>query len=158
MSAALHSLQVIQRQTNGTFSRTWTEYKHGFGDLFGDFWIGNDNLHLLTKTPKILRVELEGWDGRSASVQYSEFQVANEDQKYKLLVQGFSGDIHDGMRSHNGKLFSTFDQDNDEFGGNCAKNHKGGWWFTACSQADLNGLKYWWYFPRPLIKSRMMIR
>ncbi|XP_033729957.1 fibrinogen alpha chain-like [Pecten maximus] len=33
---------VIQRRLNGVvdFHRTWNEYKKGFGDLYGNFWIG----------------------------------------------------------------------------------------------------------------------
>ena len=37
--------------------------------------------------------------------------------------------------------FSTFDQDNDiQDSRNCARAHKGGWWFKECNRAFLNGL------------------
>ncbi len=29
-------------------SRSWTEYKDGFGDMDAEFWLGNDNLHYIT--------------------------------------------------------------------------------------------------------------
>lgn len=32
--------------------------------------------------------------------------------------------------SHQGMRFSTFDQDNDRYERNCAKEDKAGWWFN----------------------------
>ncbi|XP_033755701.1 angiopoietin-related protein 7-like [Pecten maximus] len=170
---------VIQRRTSGDvdFYRKWTDYKNGFGDLLGSFWIGNDNLHLLTTIPMILRVELEAWDGTRGYAQYSEFQVANEDQNYRLFVQGFSGNVsHDAMDYHSGQAFSTYDRDNDQRSDNCAMDVLGGWWYNGCYHTNLNGGYFtfnghenskamdWWYFPSarhqaiPLKRTRMMIR
>ncbi|XP_033757660.1 angiopoietin-related protein 7-like [Pecten maximus] len=170
---------VIQRRTSRDvdFYRNWASYKVGFGDLLGNFWIGNDNLHVLTSTPRILRVELEGWDGTKGYAEYSTFQVANEDQNYRLSVQGFSGNIsYDALAYHNGYQFTTYDRDNDIRGENCAELYRGGWWYKRCYDANLNGLypidngntelesMTWWYFPdtnravSPLKKSKMMIR
>ncbi|XP_033749323.1 ficolin-3-like [Pecten maximus] len=168
---------VIQRRTSKDvdFYRNWTEYKNGFGDLLGNFWIGNDNLHLLTTTPRILRVELEAWDGTRGYAQYSTFQVAGEDQNYKLLVQGFSGNVSfDAMGVHNGHAFTTYDRDNDNNNMNCAKLWLSGWWYVSCYTSHLNG-RYaiydgnqaigamtWRGFPElyhiPLKKTKMIIR
>ena len=30
------------------FFRGWEEYKYGFGNLTGEYWIGNENLYFLT--------------------------------------------------------------------------------------------------------------
>ncbi|RUS91849.1 hypothetical protein EGW08_000420, partial [Elysia chlorotica] len=41
---------VIQRRTKGDvfFNRDWESHKNGFGQVDGDFWLGNDAVHILT--------------------------------------------------------------------------------------------------------------
>ena len=72
-----------------SFYRDWADYKSGFGDLRGEFWYGNDKLHLLTTSGNYkLRIELvDGPDSRV--VQYDSFRIGNESDKYKLDVGGF---------------------------------------------------------------------
>ena len=61
---------------NENFNRTWDEYKHGFGDNDKGFWLGNDQIHSLTKSGNMkLRVELEAWDGRTAFAEYDTFRL-----------------------------------------------------------------------------------
>ncbi|XP_069103629.1 angiopoietin-related protein 7-like [Argopecten irradians] len=169
---------VIQRRTKGDvdFYRPWSDYKNGFGDLHGDFWLGNDNLHLLTNTPKNLRVELEALTGETGYAEYSNFQVAGESENYKLLVNGFSGNVsYDAMGFSNLRQFSTLDRDNDRRSNrNCAMDLKSGWWHNTCIRAHLNGIfrksvfdnevMRWSNFPdpneanQPLKTTKMMIR
>ncbi|XP_060062792.1 fibroleukin-like [Ylistrum balloti] len=153
---------VIQRRISSDvdFYRTWTEYKNGFGNLNGNFWIGNDILNLLTPVPRILRVELTAYNGTTANVQYSQFQVANEDQNYRIFVTGFSGTLYDAMENDNGFDFTTFDRDNDIDDENCGVLRQSGWWHKKCTRANLNGgypsdtratkkVAYWVNFPDP---------
>ncbi|XP_069138928.1 ryncolin-1-like [Argopecten irradians] len=168
---------VIQRRTSGDddFYRDWDDYKNGFGDLLGNFWIGNDKLHLLTRSMNILRVELETWDGLKGYAQYSTFKVADERYNYKLTVTGFTGNVtYDAMDFHNGYDFTTRDRDHDVRGDvNCATRNYGGWWYRDCHTCNLNGLykkdngandakaMVWNAFPSrftPLKKSKMMIQ
>ncbi|XP_069102186.1 angiopoietin-related protein 7-like [Argopecten irradians] len=170
---------VIQRRTspNVNFYRHWANYKNGFGNLHGNFWLGNDNIHLLTSNPMVLRVVLEGWDGTKGYAQYSSFQIANEAQNYRLSVSGFSGTIStNALGSHDGYDFTTRDRDNDVNNHeNCASTYRGAWWYYDCLYSNLNGIyavdvgdtdvtsMFWRDFPRsdvgaPLKKCTMMIR
>ncbi|XP_021349625.1 fibrinogen-like protein A [Mizuhopecten yessoensis] len=123
------------------FYRNWNEYKTGFGDLNGNFWLGNDNIHsLVAFSPYKLRIDLEAWDGTVGIAVYSVFQIASEADNYRLLVDGFSGDIRDGMEYVNGSMFSTKDRDNDDNANiDCALYRHGAWWYRACSHSNLNG-------------------
>jgi ficolin len=45
------------------------------------------------------------------------------------------------MAEHNGEKFSTKDNDNDSHKDeHCAILFKGGWWYSGCHHANLNGL------------------
>lgn len=52
---------VIQRRKSGlvSFYRDWKQYKQGFGSIRGDFWLGNEHIHRLSRRPTRLRVEME---------------------------------------------------------------------------------------------------
>ncbi|KAM7421869.1 hypothetical protein PAMA_010095 [Pampus argenteus] len=138
---------VFQRRFNGSvdFQKSWMEYKTGFGDVFGEHWLGNEVLYLLTsKGQYSLRVELRDWEGNPAHSQYDRFTLANEKQQYRLYVRGYSGTAgrQSSLASH-GTGFSTRDQDNDNCEHcKCALMLTGGWWFDACGFSNLNGIYY----------------
>ncbi|CAC5374032.1 Fibrinogen-like protein A,Ryncolin-4,Angiopoietin-related protein 7,Angiopoietin-related protein 1,Ficolin-3,Ficolin-1-B,Techylectin-5A,Ficolin-2,Ryncolin-1,Tenascin-R,Fibrinogen-like protein 1,Angiopoietin-1,Fibrinogen C domain-containing protein 1-A,Tenascin-N,Ryncolin-3,Tenascin,Fibroleukin,Fibrinogen C domain-containing protein 1,Fibrinogen gamma chain,Ryncolin-2,Fibrinogen beta chain,Angiopoietin-related protein 6,Techylectin-5B,Angiopoietin-related protein 2,Angiopoietin-2,Ficolin-1-A,Fibrinogen gamm len=133
---------VLQRRQDKTnFYRTWAEYKKGFGNVEKSFWLGNDNIHILTKSGRYeLRIDLSDWTGKKWYAIYKTFSVGNEATKYKLNVGGYSGNANDGMAFHNGMKFSTKDQDNDKKSRDCAKLAKGGWWYADCHDVNLNGV------------------
>ena len=72
--------KVIQRrgdfgEPRDDFNRNWTDYKLGFGDHNKEFWLGNEQIHKLTKSGDMkLKVELEAWDGRTAWAEYDTFR------------------------------------------------------------------------------------
>ena len=85
---------VFQRRIDGSveFYLGWDDYKKGFGDLNGEFWLGLDKIHRLSKSGQnVLRVELEDFENESRHANYPTFAVANEKEKYKLTVGGYSG-------------------------------------------------------------------
>ena len=136
---------VINRRYNGKtdFNQNWAAYKNGFGEFDGEFWLGNEKIHTITKTGRWeARIEMRfNFIDRYAA--YSTFSVDSEDNNYKITVTGYSGDAGNTLGVyHNGRAFSTFDRDNDGNAGiNCALARKSGWWFqTGCEYCNLNGL------------------
>lgn len=43
------------------------------------------------------------------------------------------------MTYHQGRPWTTVDNDNDIALGNCALTHRGAWWYKNCHLANLNG-------------------
>ena len=132
---------VIQRRVSDTvFSKAWQEYKDGFGDLNGNFWLGNDIINTLTTRESMsLRIDMNVFN-ESSSVTYSNFSVENEAAKYRLTVSGYSGLAGDSLVTHNGMMFTTKDHDNDANELNCADRYHGGWWYHGgCVHSNLNG-------------------
>ena len=73
------------------FFLNWADYRQGFGDIYKDFWLGNDNLHLLTSQGVYeLRVDLWDFEGGSAFTEYASFNVDDEAAKYKLTLGAYS--------------------------------------------------------------------
>ncbi|ALC40378.1 maker623 [Drosophila busckii] len=82
---------VIQRRLDGSvsFDRNWEEYKNGFGDLRGNFWLGLEKLHLITKFhPHELYIQLEDFKNETRYARYSNFIIGNEAQAFELLSSG----------------------------------------------------------------------
>lgn len=136
---------VVQRRDNYTtqhnFSVSWEEYKNGFGDLHKDFWMGNELLYELSKSqPLILRIELYDFENNFAWAEYNIFKVGDEESKYSLIVDGYTGNASDSFSSHNGSAFSTFDNTNDQAPVccPCSLSYGGGWWFDRYEIYDLN--------------------
>ena len=91
---------VFQRRLDGSvdFFQGWESFKNGFGNLSGEFWLGNDNLHRLTASDDVmLRVDLEDFDGNITYAEYTTFQVANEADKYRIAIGGYNGTAGDSM-------------------------------------------------------------
>ena len=85
---------MIQKRLDGSvdFYRGWADYKRGFGNLNGEFWLGLDKMHQLTKAGRnIIRIELEDIKGKTAYADYDMFAVASERAKYQLSLGTYSG-------------------------------------------------------------------
>ncbi|XP_033728661.1 LOW QUALITY PROTEIN: ryncolin-1-like [Pecten maximus] len=123
---------VFQRRSNGSvdFYRTWNEYKNGFGNLNGEFWLGNQVLHFLSSQGGYeLRIDLEDYDQSKRFAVYKLFHVGSLDMNYKLTVRFYSGNAGDSLKFYNGRQFSTHDADHDTAKENCAFEYRGAWWY-----------------------------
>ncbi|EAU76683.2 AGAP004916-PA [Anopheles gambiae str. PEST] len=134
---------VIQHRFDGStnFYRNWKEYKNGFGNLDGEFWLGLDRIYQLTVSqPYELVVLLEDFDGNKTFARYDQFEIADENQMYMLSkIEGFSGPAGDSLGNAKGMKFSTLDSDNDIAKDSCAVTFTGAWWYNACHASNLNG-------------------
>ncbi|XP_032241908.1 ryncolin-2 isoform X2 [Nematostella vectensis] len=108
---------VIQRRVDGSvdFYRGWDEYKRGFGNKEGEFWLGLDNIHAMTSQRRYrVRFDLEDFGGNTRYAEYDDFRVGDEAAKYQLVSIGtYSGTAGDSLAYHRGGYFSTPDRDND---------------------------------------------
>ncbi|XP_070785045.1 angiopoietin-related protein 5-like isoform X2 [Enoplosus armatus] len=150
---------VFQRRSGGAvyFNRKWAAYKNGFGNLTQDHWLGLKKVFSLTKsgTKKwIMRVDLWDHDGGTAFAEYRDFTLGSGKAAFKLHVGKYRGNAGDAIRGaypgidQNGYGFSTTDRDNDGcspciFGDiaqrECSFSDGGGWWYSTCGSASLNG-------------------
>lgn len=145
---------VIQRRIDGSenFYRNWQWYKRGFGQLQREFWLGNENIYLLTSPefyPKgskaWITVQPRGSSGHWNSF-YSKFQVYSERFKYRLQVSSPSGSYASYLTSYSISqlYFSTYDRDNDGSSSyNCARSYNfAGWWFSGYGNSCSSGQAY----------------
>jgi len=142
---------LIQQNINGSnfFNRSWAEFKVGFNDSRGNYWLGNELLHQLTlKNPYKLRFDLQARNLTWYYAEYNTFVVFSEAFNYKMGVSGYSGNAGDAFSYTNNMMFTTYDRDNDPwtnsvYRNNCAVLNGGGFWYKACSHACVNGVLHY---------------
>uniref|UniRef100_A0A8C4E554 Tenascin R (restrictin, janusin) n=1 Tax=Dicentrarchus labrax TaxID=13489 RepID=A0A8C4E554_DICLA len=132
---------VFQRRQNGLtdFSRKWSDYRVGFGNLEDEFWLGLDNIQKIAAQGRYeLRIDMK--DGQeSVYANYDKFSIGDARNLYKLRIGEYNGTAGDSLSYHQGRPFSTKDRDNDIAVTNCALSYKGAWWYKNCHRANLNG-------------------
>ena len=160
---------LIQQHVDGSdfFNRSWAEYKVGFNDSSGNYWLGNDMLSQLTLNGRYkLRFDLQLHSNHSRYwAEYSSFVVLGEAYNYRMQVSGYSGNLGDALSYHNDMMFTTYDRDNDPWThsnpvhtNNCAVGYGNGFWHKTCVRCHINGARghFHWYSNR-LQTSRMWL-
>jgi len=153
-------IQQHEQKVSGSdfFNRSWAEFKVGFNDTRGNYWLGNDLLSQLTLNRRYkLRFDLQARNLTWYYAEYSSFFVFGESRHYELHVSGYSGNAGDALSYHNGMTFTTYDRDNDpwtnnRYNDNCAVWKGAGFWYNGCANCNVNTVRglandFRWYVP-----------
>ena len=137
---------IIHKRSDGStnFNNLWEDYKKGFGDPNGEYWLGNEMIHQLTKDREVfIMFKLWAFD-EYKEIRFKGFSIEDEANKYRLRTgeRNFgSPALTNDWLDLNGTYFTTPDKDHDTWaGGNCALNNKSAWWFKNCGPIDLNNV------------------
>ncbi|XP_058829144.1 ficolin-1-like [Topomyia yanbarensis] len=134
---------VIMQQSKGLvdFNRSWADYKNGFGDIGGDFWMGLEQIHqIVSKAKYELLIDMVDFDNDNWYARYSWFSIGGENEMYMLdHADNYSGSAGDSLSRHVEHKFTTFDVDNDPYNGNNAVHYGGGWWYHDDLDSHLTG-------------------
>ena len=84
---------VIQRRNASmgwvNFVRGWTDYKKGFGDLDGEFWIGLKSIYELTNQQSMaLRLSVWNENGNPINWDYQGFGISDQNCRYAITTVG----------------------------------------------------------------------
>jgi hypothetical protein len=95
---------VLHHRFDGSvdFDRIWKEYKWGFGDRYGEHWLGLEYISRLTHAFVMdLRVELATFGGESQFNVYRRFTVGDEAANYMINFAEHAGPGSDSLTTHN---------------------------------------------------------
>ncbi|XP_048742075.2 ryncolin-4-like [Ostrea edulis] len=152
---------VFQRRMDGSvnFTRTWREYKNGFGNLSTEFWLGiysescikiyitsntyHDKcslLHLFYNTHINTSPRVTSHYGVTQKSIGEKPNIPSLSYQIQEVTIVNDGDCFTAENTIHDMMFSTWDQDNDSADHNCAVRYKGGWWYNKCHACNPNGL------------------
>ncbi|XP_032879375.1 fibrinogen-like protein 1-like protein [Amblyraja radiata] len=140
-------LQNVTRGSSVFSQKKWVDYKTTFGNLEGNYWLGNEHMHAITKQQRF-EVKFIIQNGTQfVHVDYSSFNIDEEKNNYALRL-GYPlkySEYYDVLTEQDNMMFSTEDEDNDrDANNNCAKMQGAGWWFNKCSSAMFFGQRIKW--------------
>ena len=83
--------RVYNKQPSDYQSKTWDNYRNGFGESEPNFWLGNKYIHELTKTSQRLKIILYTDDFNVYEAIYEDFTVGDEASKFVINFGAYSG-------------------------------------------------------------------
>ena len=124
------------------FNLDWNAYKQGFGDVYKEFWLGNDLIHEITSSRPHYILVLGKNGGETFDSKHGSFFIDDESESYRIhFNETLLTETHSltGLSNQNinGMIFSTEDDDNDLYSGNCAGDY-GPFWHRACANTHPN--------------------
>ncbi|XP_058833865.1 microfibril-associated glycoprotein 4-like [Topomyia yanbarensis] len=138
---------VIQKRQDGSvdFNRTMAEYRNGFGNPRGEYWLGLENLYQLTRRNNYqLLVVMESYDNTPMYAIYNLFRVAGESSGYRLTISGLASGSSSGdaLSIYSNEVFVTYDTNLSY--SYCSRQWGSGFWHWGCStgenRSNLNGI------------------
>jgi len=146
---------VVQRrivdQTTAFKHSNWNQYVNPFGKNTGwtspVYWYGLENLHQKTKTGRWKVMLRYKYENGFRQLVYNDFKVDSRNRNYRVHVGYWAERLNvpyikgsSYFLYNNNARFSTWDNDNDDNSGECArkKGYGGGWWFNSCTNICLN--------------------
>jgi len=140
--------QNVDGSANNFFNRSWAEFKVGFGDASGNYWLGNELLSGLTVNGSyklkfdLQQLDTDGW----YFAEYYNFRVLNETDNYALEVYGYAGDAGDAFGYSDGAMFSTYDRNSDQYTTelNMAAYSGAGFWYNGIALCLVNADRGFW--------------
>ncbi|CAH1780697.1 unnamed protein product [Owenia fusiformis] len=131
------------------FNLDWDYYKHGFGNIWKEHFIGLENIVsvLLQKRYKA-RFDLTTWENETGYAEYQTFDFNDKKDKYRITIDSYSGTAGDSMKYSNHMRFTTKDSDNDNYVGNCALVFGEPHWYDTCGN-DVKGSIFGMYSKTP---------
>ena len=107
----------------------WSEYRAGFGDQAGGFWLGLDKIHRLTASrASELRVDLGNWNGKGLTAEFGD-----EQSLYVPTVGSYSGTAGDSGEPRQHEVDHYKDKDDEsKADSNWAVDYPGAWWCSHC--------------------------
>ncbi len=135
-------LTILRRtkSENTDFKKYEKEYLDGFGDLFGNFWLGLRTMHLLTKNKDCeMRVDLfDVNDTNVGHVSYDLFKVGDY-PGFELKLGAFTASnnsLTDSLGQFHDQPFTVSKDRLDTKTDTMCAHGRGGWWYrnSVCSQ------------------------
>ena len=73
------------------FNSPWLDYKDGFGELSGEFWLGLNKIYRLTSNGSYtLKIDLKSLGGEYKYALYSPFSVGDESSNFILTAKSYT--------------------------------------------------------------------
>ncbi|XP_033118742.1 fibrinogen C domain-containing protein 1-like [Anneissia japonica] len=133
---------VFQRRKDGSvdFNENWQNYACGFGNLSGEFWLGNKRIYeIMSSATYEFRIDMIDRDnGRAYYATYESIKIGNEAENYRLKLGGYINATSTAVEALDDAQNMEF-YTNDRDTANCGAYFKSGWWFSACFRSNLNG-------------------
>ena len=73
----------------------------GFGNLEGEFRLGNDYLHRLTASANMMvRTDMEDYEGDQRFAEYTTFSATDNGDNYRVTIDVYRGTARESLQFH----------------------------------------------------------